>query len=375
MGCLHPITRGTNRTKRTSTRTGRGPPPNVPPTSAGRPGQRDRVPHRRPGPAAVAREVVPLGQAVPGHRVVRGGLDIGLAAEEQLVRAGPFDPAGRVRASAFTSASSRSSTAGSMERARRPVAAPNRSSCATRYTPTTREHEHRHPERDRDGVARGHQRDAALGHQPDVERQRRDQHARRDLRRGTPAAPGIRRSRGRAGASSPTVSPGRWRTALTASSTPGMNEVRSTESCRIVSTSPGDPNSTSSCATRPGSRTACTRTPSTSAPRAPSRPWVVGSGGGVRPARRRAAAMACAVLVAVPLGRVDLALVVQLDDLGGVVEPGGGDGEVLRQHRPEREVRRDRARRRAGRRPASPRPARGARRRNRWCRRPRTPHG
>jgi len=31
----------------------------------------------------------------------------------------------------------------------------------------------------------------------------------------------------------------------TASSTPGMNEIRSSESCLIVSVSPGPPNSTS----------------------------------------------------------------------------------------------------------------------------------
>ena len=80
------------------------------------------------------------------------------------------------------------------------------------------------------------------------------------------AGPG-RRS-GRAGA----------RTARTASSTPGMNDARSYESCRIVSVSPGVPNSTSWCATRPVARTECTRTPSTSAPRAPATSSLVASG-------------------------------------------------------------------------------------------------
>ena len=63
--------------------------------------------------------------------------------------------------------------------------------------------------------------------------------------------------------------PGRRPISRTASSTPGMNETRSYESCRRVSVSPAAPSSTSWCATSPVSRTACTGTPSTSAPRAP----------------------------------------------------------------------------------------------------------
>ena len=66
----------------------------------------------------------------------------------------------------------------------------------------------------------------------------------------------------------------------TASRTPGMNEARSSESCLIVSVSPVPPNSTSWCATRPDTRTECTCTPSTLAPRAPGRADAVASGGG-----------------------------------------------------------------------------------------------
>ena len=48
-----------------------------------------------------------------------------------------------------------------------------------------------------------------------------------------------------------------------------MKDERSYESCRIVKVSPSPPSSTSWCATSPRSRTECTGTPSTLAPRAP----------------------------------------------------------------------------------------------------------
>ena len=57
-----------------------------------------------------------------------------------------------------------------------------------------------------------------------------------------------------------------------------MNDSRFIESCRIVSVSPCPPSSTSWWAISPARRTACTRTPSTSAPRAPSSAVVVASG-------------------------------------------------------------------------------------------------
>ena len=43
----------------------------------------------------------------------------------------------------------------------------------------------------------------------------------------------------------PTVRPGLVLMARTAASTPGMNETRSSESCRMVKVSPSAPNSTS----------------------------------------------------------------------------------------------------------------------------------
>ena len=85
-------------------------------------------------------------------------------------------------------------------------------------------------------------------------------------------------------------------------STPGVNETRSSESCRIVRVSPTPPRMTSWCATRPRIRRPWTRTPSTSAPRAPSRPVEVASGIGALPASRRAAAISSAVRRAVPDG-------------------------------------------------------------------------
>ena len=119
---------------------------------------------------------------------------------------------------------------------------------------------------------------------------------RRRLERAATVTPG------RAACSSPTVSPGREPTWRTASRTPGMKLTRSNESCRMVSCSPALPSRISSCATSPRSRTECTRTPSTSAPRAPSSACVVASGTGPRPAAARAAAIAEAVCRAVPDG-------------------------------------------------------------------------
>jgi hypothetical protein len=81
-----------------------------------------------------------------------------------------------------------------------------------------------------------------------------------------------------------------------------MNEARSSESCRMVSVSPAVPSSTSWWATSPGSRTECTRTPSTLAPRAPGSSSVVASGSGPAPASARAAAINEAVRAAVPDG-------------------------------------------------------------------------
>ena len=81
-----------------------------------------------------------------------------------------------------------------------------------------------------------------------------------------------------------------------------MNEARSSESCLIVSVSPVPPNSTSWCATRPATRTECTCTSSTPAPRAPGRADAVASGDGPRPAAARAAAIIDAVRSAVPDG-------------------------------------------------------------------------
>ena len=79
-----------------------------------------------------------------------------------------------------------------------------------------------------------------------------------------------------------------------------MNDERLSESWRRVRVSPSLPSSTSSWATSPRSRTEWTGTPSTSAPRAPSRPWLVASGMRAQPRVRRAAATAWAVCRAVP---------------------------------------------------------------------------
>src|SRR5690606_1463143 len=69
--------------------------------------------------------------------------------------------------------------------------------------------------------------------------------------------------------SMPTVRRSIVGTLRTARRTPGMNDSRFIESCRMVNSSPCPPSTTSWCAMAPDMRTACTRTPSTFAPRAP----------------------------------------------------------------------------------------------------------
>src|SRR4051812_38104312 len=97
----------------------------------------------------------------------------------------------------------------------------------------------------------------------------------------------------------PSVSPLCSPTQRTPRRTPGMNDSRASESCRMVSVSPCPPSNTSWCATSPANRTAWTWMPSTSAPRAPSSSCVVASGEGLF---ARACATSSAVRRAVPLG-------------------------------------------------------------------------
>ena len=151
------------------------------------------------------------------------------------------------------------------------------------------------------------------------------------------------------------------------SSTPGVKETRSSESCRIVSVSPSPPRITSWCATRPRIRRPCTRMPSTSAPRAPSSEvrGRVGDGPpglapGLGDQGRRTAGGAG--------GRVGLVGVVQLDDLDGLVERRGLGGEAHHQDRADGEVRGDQHAGARARRRASRGAGRAARRRSPWCR-------
>ena len=154
----------------------------------------------------------------------------------------------------------------------------------------------------------------------------------------------------------------------TPSRTPGMNEARSNESCRRVSCSPGPPSSTSWCATRPRSRTECTRTPSTSAPRAPSR----AVGGGVRDRTepgvppRRGEQLGGAPGGAA--GRVDLVRVVQLDHLDRLEVRRRLLGEPHQQHRADARSSAPPAPRGRGRRPAPPGPGPASAASSRWCR-------
>ena len=90
----------------------------------------------------------------------------------------------------------------------------------------------------------------------------------------------------------------------------------------MVSISPALPSSTSWWATRPRSRTECTGMPCTRAPRAPrGRRWSRRDRGEAGVLARGADQVggACGG----SRGGVDLVGVVQLDDLDGLVEPGG----------------------------------------------------
>ena len=126
-------------------------------------------------------------------------------------------------------------------------------------------------------------------------------------------------------------------TLRTASSTPGMKDSREIESWRTVSVWPRPPKITSWCATRPGSRTL----------------WIGGvrAPAGLRDQLRRALRGA--------RRRVELRVVVQLDDLA--VGHVGSDQlrRLHHQHGADREVGRDQAVARATARPppAAPRPA------------------
>src|SRR5699024_1731159 len=126
--------------------------------------------------------------------------------------------------------------------------------------------------------------DRALAERDEVDGQRQDD----DRDGGLGLVPLAHRS---SSSSRPMVSPGRPAASRTPSSTPGAKEDRSSESCRMVSVSPSVPSRTSWWATSPARRIECTRTPSTSAPRAPSSATVVASGLGPAPASSRALAI------------------------------------------------------------------------------------
>ena len=161
--------------------------------------------------------------------------------------------------------------------------------------------------------------------------------------------PSTRTRRPRPVRSSRGGSPGRrsgraagWPAPRTASSTPGMNEARSSESCRMVSVSPCPPSSTSWWATSPASRTECTCTPvHARAPRAPAAAVVVASGDRAQPGRGPGRGDQLRGPGRGAGRGVDLVRVVQLDDLDRLEEPGRLGGELHHQHRADREVRRD----------------------------------
>ena len=156
--------------------------------------------------------------------------------------------------------------------------------------------------------------------------------------------------------------PGREATARTASSTPGMNDARSSESWRMVSVSPVAAEQHLLVRDQPAQPHRVHRhAVDVGAARAVAAPWRVASGmrRAGRP-RARAAAISCGGARRGAARRVDLVRVVQLDDLDRLEEAGRLRGEPHHQHRADGEVRRDehadaRARRRASARTASSR--------------------
>ena len=117
-----------------------------------------------------------------------------------------------------------------------------------------------------------------------------------------------------------------------------MKAVRSVVSWRIDRVWPGPPKTTSWWATNPGRRTECTRTPSTSAPRAPG---CSSSPAGVAGVSSLAAAIARAVAERGAARRIHLRVVVEFDHLGRRHRAGCLRGEPHHQHGADREVRRD----------------------------------
>ena len=166
------------------------------------------------------------------------------------------------------------------------------------------------------------------------------QRTRTPLRAAVRAAPDRdRSSRTSSSASSPSVRSSSPAIVRTASSTPGMNDDRSYVSWRIESVWPVVPSSTSWCATIPRMRTECTRiSSSTSPPRAPSATTVVV---GSSPHSCDAAAIRLRGGHGGARRCVDLLVVVELDDLGGLEPRCGQLGEAHHQHRADREVGRD----------------------------------
>ena len=141
------------------------------------------------------------------------------------------------------------------------------------------------------------------------------------------------------------------------------------ESWRMVRVSPSPPSSTSWWARRPRSRTACTGTPSTSAPRAPSSAVAVASGCGAQPAFVAGLGDQLGGAGGGAGGGVGLVGVVQLDDLDGLEVAGGLLRELHGQDGADGEVRGDEhAGLRGGGEPGRS-AARAARRSSRWCRR------
>ena len=177
--------------------------------------------------------------------------------------------------------------------------------------------------------------------------------------------------RGRGSSSRPTVRPGWSAIWRSPSSTPGVKETRSSESCRMVRVSPTPPRTTSWWATSPRTRRPCTWMPSTSAPRAPSSPVEVASGTGPSPASRAGGRDQLRRTPGGAGGRVGLVGVVQLDDLHRLVERRGLGREPHHQHGADGEVGGDQHAGALARRRASRAACRAGRRRSRWCRRPR----
>ena len=139
--------------------------------------QRDRVPNRRAGPAAVPGVVVGQSEPVPAAPALRGGLGLGAACREHLVSSGTVNPPGGPAGQVVL----RQPALGVQLRRQLPRPATELDLAPHQPAGDEREHQQRGPERGADQRAGGDQGNALGPYQQGVEDQHHHQHPDGDL--------------------------------------------------------------------------------------------------------------------------------------------------------------------------------------------------